>query len=60
MRVINIDDVALGSPLGQALYNDRGDALAQAGVILDAQLVSAIKSRGYTAIFVEDRQSHVM
>jgi putative nucleotidyltransferase with HDIG domain len=57
MRVVNIDDVALGSPLGQPLYNDRGDVLAQVGVTLDAQLVSQIKSRGYQAVFVEDKQS---
>lgn len=57
MRMVNIDDVALGNPLGQALYNDRGDVLAQVGVILDSQLVSQIKSRGYAAIYVEDKQS---
>jgi putative nucleotidyltransferase with HDIG domain len=57
MRVVNIDDVALGSPLGQPLYNDRGDVLAQVGVTLDAQLVSQIKARGYQAVFVEDKLS---
>src|SRR5688572_27572640 len=57
MRVVNIDDVALGSPLGQPLYNDRGDVLAQVGVTLDAQLVSHIKARGYQAVFVDDKQS---
>jgi len=57
MRVVNIDDVALGSPLGQALFNERGDILAQAGVTLDATLVRQLKIRGYTAVFVEDKQS---
>lgn len=57
MRIIQIDDVPLGSPLGQALYNERGDVLAQTGVKLDESLLSAIKARGYTAVFVEDKQS---
>ena len=57
MRVINIDEVPLGSPLGQALFNERGDVLAQAGVRLDDPLLTAIKARGYSAVFVEDRQS---
>jgi putative nucleotidyltransferase with HDIG domain len=57
MRVLNIDEVQVGSPLGQALFNDRGDVLAQEGVILDPPLISAIKSRGYSAVFVEDKQS---
>jgi HD-GYP domain-containing protein (c-di-GMP phosphodiesterase class II) len=57
MRVIPIDDVQIGSPLGQALFNDRGDVLAQAGVTLDDRLLGQIKSRGYSAVFVEDKQS---
>src|SRR4051812_47116636 len=57
MRVINIEEVPLGSPLGQALYNERGDVLAQSGVKLDEGLLGAIRSRGYSAVFVEDKQS---
>src|SRR5579884_3544418 len=57
VRIIQIDDVPLGSPLGQALYNERGDVLAQTGVKLDEGLLGAIKARGYTAVLVEDEQS---
>src|SRR5579884_1707021 len=57
MRVLSIDDVPLGAPLGQSLYNDRGDVLVAAGVTLDTSLLSAIQSRGYRAVFVEDKQS---
>lgn len=57
MRVIQIDEVPLGSPLGQALYNERGDVLAQSGVKLDVGLLGAIKARGYSAVFVDDKQS---
>jgi putative nucleotidyltransferase with HDIG domain len=57
VRIIPIEDVRLGSPLGQALFNDRGDVLAQAGVVLDDGLLASIKRRGYTAVFVEDKQS---
>ena len=51
------DAEATRLPLGQALYNERGDVLAQTGVKLDTGLLDAIKSRGYTAVFVEDKQS---
>src|SRR5260221_9157691 len=57
MRVLNIDEIPLGSPLGQALFNDRGDALAQVGVALDRQLVSSIKARGYSQVVVDDKQT---
>jgi putative nucleotidyltransferase with HDIG domain len=57
VRVVPIEEVRLGSPLGQALFNDRGDVLAQAGVVLDEGMLGAIKRRGYTALLVEDRQS---
>jgi HD-GYP domain-containing protein (c-di-GMP phosphodiesterase class II) len=57
MRVLNLDDVAVGSPLGQSLYNERGDVLAAAGVTLDPPLLGAIKSRGYREVFVEDKQT---
>jgi putative nucleotidyltransferase with HDIG domain len=57
VRVIPIEDVRPGSPLGQALFNDRGDVLVQAGVVLDAALLGAIRRRGYAAVFVEDRES---
>ena len=57
MRIIQIDEVPLGSPLGQALYNERGDVLAQTGVRLDDGLLNAIKTRGYSAVFVDDKQS---
>jgi hypothetical protein len=57
MRVLSIDDVTLGAPLGQSLYNDRGDVLAAAGVTLDPPLLAAIKTRGYREVFVEDRQT---
>jgi HD-GYP domain-containing protein (c-di-GMP phosphodiesterase class II) len=63
LRVIPIDDIPLGSPLGQALFNDRGDVLAQVGVRLDPALVASIKARGYSQVVVNDRQSegiHVM
>src|SRR5437667_9376713 len=55
MRVLNVDDIPLGSPLGQALFNDRGDALAQVGVALDSQLVASIKARGYNQVVVDDK-----
>src|SRR5688572_3618283 len=54
MRVIQIDEIPLGNPLGQALFNDRGDVLAQVGVKLDAQLVSSIRARGYSQVVVDD------
>jgi putative nucleotidyltransferase with HDIG domain len=57
VRIIQLEDVQVGSPLGQALFNDRGDVLAQAGVTLDDTLLRQIKTRGYTAVFVEDKQS---
>jgi HD-GYP domain-containing protein (c-di-GMP phosphodiesterase class II) len=57
MRVLNIDEIPLGSPLGQALFNDRGDVLAQVGVALDSQLVTAIKARGYSQVVVDDKQT---
>jgi HD-GYP domain-containing protein (c-di-GMP phosphodiesterase class II) len=57
MRVLNIDEIPLGSPLGQPLFNDRGDALAHLGVALDSQLVASIKARGYRQLVVDDRQS---
>jgi len=57
MRVLNLDDVVVGSPLGQSLYNDRGDVLAAAGVTLDPPLLGAIRARGYREVFVEDRQT---
>ena len=44
MRVIPIDDVQVGSPLGQALFNDRGDVLAQEGVVLDDALLSSLRA----------------
>ncbi len=57
MRLIEIEDMPLGNALGQALFNERGDVLAQVGVILNAQLVESIKARGYTAVVVDDAQS---
>jgi HD-GYP domain-containing protein (c-di-GMP phosphodiesterase class II) len=54
MRVLNVDDIPLGAPLGQALFNDRGDVLAQVGVKLDTGLVNSIKSRGYNQVVVDD------
>lgn len=47
-------EVPLGSPLGQSLYNDRGDVLAAQGVRLDAPLLAAIRARGYNEVFVDD------
>lgn len=57
MRVRPIDEVTPGSILGQGLFNDRGDPLAQAGVALDASAIAGIKSHGYQAIFVDDPSS---
>lgn len=57
MRVLSLADVELGAPLGQALLNERGDVLAQAGVALDATLIAQLRARGYTAVFVDDRAS---
>jgi HD-GYP domain-containing protein (c-di-GMP phosphodiesterase class II) len=57
MRVLSIDDIPLGNPLGQALFNDRGDVLAQVGVRLDASLVQSIKARGYVQVVVDDPAS---
>lgn len=54
MRVIPIDEIPLGNPLGQALFNDRGDVLAQVGVKLDNQLVASIRARGYSQVVVDD------
>src|SRR5260221_14270459 len=54
MRVLPIDDIPLGAPLGQALFNDRGDVLAQVGVRLDNTLVNSIKARGYSQVVVDD------
>src|SRR3954451_17855259 len=57
MRVIQVAEVPLGSSLGQALYTERGDVLAQSGIKLDSGLLGAIKARGYSAVFVDDKQS---
>src|SRR5262245_1124708 len=57
MRVLSIDAVAVGDPLGQSLYNERGDVLAAAGVTLDPPLLAAIKARGYREVFVDDKQT---
>jgi putative nucleotidyltransferase with HDIG domain len=57
VRIVPIEDVPIGSPLGQALFNDRGDVLAQAGVALDEALLASIKRRGYTSVLVGDRLS---
>src|SRR5687767_3051115 len=54
MRVLSVDEIPLGNPLGQAIFNDRGDVLAQVGVRLDAQLVASIKARGYSQVVVDD------
>src|SRR5438874_2491663 len=54
MRVLPIDDIPLGAPLGQALFNDRGDVLAQIGVRLDNTLVNSIKARRYNQVVVDD------
>ncbi|MBI2939722.1 MAG: HD domain-containing protein [Chloroflexi bacterium] len=57
MRLVPLDEVEPGRPLGQALYNERGDVLAQRGVVIDAPLLAAIKARGYSALFVDDAQT---
>lgn len=54
MRRIPLSMVRPGDRLGQALRNDRGDLLVQAGVPLTEELIAAIRRRGFYAVYVRD------
>jgi HD-GYP domain-containing protein (c-di-GMP phosphodiesterase class II) len=57
VRVLAIDAVVPGTPLGMAVLNERGDVLLQAGLTLDEGRLAHLRERGHRALVVEDRQT---
>lgn len=57
MRLTSLDELQPGYPLGQTIYNQRGDALLAAGTVLTTEYVRLLHKRGYATVLVEDEDS---
>lgn len=57
MRFLTIDNVELGSRLGKPIYGSHGEILFRENDILTEEILSRLKLKGYTGLYIEDEIS---
>lgn len=58
MRLVPVNCVRPGTPLGKTLYNSTGSVLLKQGIELNESLLSRLEENGILLVYVDDGYSH--
>lgn len=58
-RCISIEEATIGMRLGKNIYNENGNLLLSAGVLLQENYIKKLKRKGFSAIFVGEIPSDI-
>jgi len=56
VRIENITEVRPGDVVARAIYDDLGQVLLNAGVVLTAKYIRALEMKGYTLLYIKDAE----